>query len=205
MGIRKLFRSTSMLLSSSATNDDSSSNTNTNTNAKFELSWELQKENSNQHVLRRSPERSSSTRSEMSCSSTSSAISFSEEVQIQEIAPMASLTDTPEELWYQRDEYNTIQKRNRKLAKYVERFDKAEQEQKKLCTRGLENLIEGRSTRKQEARRRVMIEQKLQRDMGTFDDEGMALAYQSVSKESAAVAQERASKDAKAIEVYVRR
>ena len=203
MGIRNMFRSKRsndmVLLSSSATNDDNKSK------PKFELSWELEKENSNERFLRTPPQRTSSTRSEGSCSSTSSTVSFSEEVKVQEIAPMSSLTDVPEELWYQKDEYNTIQKRNRKLAKYMERFEKEEQEMKKLCTRGLESLIEGRSTNKREARRRVLSEQKLQRDMGTFDEEGMALAYQAVSKNSAAMAQERASKDAKAVEVYLRR
>ena len=127
-----------------------------------------------------------------------------EKVEVQEIAPFFSLTDKPEDLWYQQEEYSSIYKRIRQLAKYSEANDGVEVEspspKKKVCTRGLEWIIDGRSTRLQEARECVFAAQKLQ-----FDDEGMALAYESVTRKSAVIAQERASNDANAIKLYIRR
>ena len=197
MSIRKLFRikrsddiTSSSLSTARSNNNDKNKKKNT----------------------RRPPQRTSSTLSQdsrSSCSSTCSSISFSETVEVREIAPLTSLTDTPQDLWYQQEDYSRILERNRRLAKCVESREKQDQEattpqqgKKKLCTRGLEWMMEGTSIRKvqkQQVRRFVLSVQ------GTVDDEGMAVAYSEVTKDSVALARERASHDAKAIEVYVRR
>ena len=214
MGIRKLFRTKRHCTTSSQVSPTFVLPTDFN-------HTQRKKKNRNEvdedlDFIRRAPQRSSSSMSEhsrssfTSNSSSQSSISFSETVEVQEIAPLFALTDTPEELWYQQEEYSIIQKRIRQLARYAEtQEDDEDQEveqqtaapkQKKVCTRGLEWMKDGRSMRRQEARKCVLMAQRLQ-----FDDEGMALAYESVTRESVTVAQERAWNDAKAIELYLRR
>ena len=83
--------------------------------------------------------------------------------------------------------------------------ERKEGKTRKLCTRGLESLIEGRSSRKEEAKQCVMTIQQLLRDQGRFDDEAMALIYKAKSNDSAAIARERASKDAEAVAEYLGR
>ena len=209
MGIRKLFRTKTQNVTSPQT--PAIVNTNNHT-TKLVLPTDFNPEQNDQEFTRRAPQRSSSmmsehsTSSSTSTSSTQSSISFSETVEVQEIAPLFALTDTPEELWYQQEEYTNIQKRIRQLARYAETQEEDEDEadsqspKKKVCTRGLEWMRDGRSMRRQEARKCVLTAQRLQ-----FDDEGMALAYESVTRESVAVAQERAWNDAKAIEFYLQR
>ena len=58
----------------------------------------------------------------------------------------------------------------------------------------------GSSSQKDEARMFVLTAQKM-----NVDNEGMALTYKNVSKSSATLARERASDDAKAIELYLSR
>ena len=176
MGIRKLFRS-----------NKAKANNNT------------------QEPQRRKAKRSnsiSSVDSQCSSSSTSSAISFSQTIEIKEIAPLSTLTDHPEDLWYQQQEYSEIRTRIRQLAKYADQCEKDEtQTKKKFCTRGLEWMMEGgSSSQKDEARMFVLTAQKM-----NVDNEGMALTYKNVSKSSATLARERASDDAKAIELYLSR
>ena len=147
-------------------------------------------------------QRSDSTRSidsNTSSSSTSSAISFSDTIEVREIAPLSSLVDHPEELWFQKEEYDHIRTRIRRLSKYADKCDKREQQpKKKVCTRGLEWMMEGTCTHKHEGRKCVLKAQQL-----NIDNEGMALAYKKVSKDSVVLARERACNDAKAIQVYV--
>ena len=148
-------------------------------------------------------ESSRSVDSVCSCSSTSSLISFSETVEVQVIPPLSALTDRPEELWYQQEEYSEIRTRIRQLAKYADRCEKNEtQTKKKVCTRGLESMMEGMSTEqlKLEALVCVLHAQRMR-----LDEEGMATVYKRVSQDSATLARERASNDAKAIELYLSR
>ena len=146
-------------------------------------------------------QRSDSTRSvdsNTSCSSTSSSISFSDAVEVRKIAPLSSLTDHPEELWYQQEQYNHIRTRIRRLAKYADSY-KSQEPKKKVCTRGLEWIMEeDPCTHKDEGRNCVLTAQKRK-----VDEKNMALAYEQVSKDSAALARERALNDAKAIELYL--
>ena len=108
-------------------------------------------------------------------------------------------------LYVSDDNVTRIQKHIRRLAKCVESREKQDeattpqQGKKKLCTRGLEWMMEGTSAQKHQVRRFVLSVQ------GTVDDEGMAVAYREVTKDSVALARERASHDAKAVEAYVRR
>ena len=207
MGIRKLIQTKQQ--------DDgvtTPSTTNNNETPKFILQTAFHQNHSNKEFIRRTPQRSSSNMSEdsrcsySSSSSSQSSISFSDTVEVQEITPMFALTDTPEDLWYQQAEYTNIHKRIRQLARYIETQDDDDEDayiqspKKKVCTRGLEWMMDGRCKRRQDARKCVLTAQRLQ-----FDDEGMALAYESVTHESVVVAQERASNDAKAIETYLRR
>ena len=76
---------------------------------------------------------------------------------------------------------------------------------RKLCTRGLESFIEGRSTQKDVARDCVLAVQELVREEGRLDDESMALMYKSQSVDSAMIARERAMEDAEAVAQYLGR
>ena len=174
MGIRKLFR------------------TNKKGNNAFDNNSQTKQQ------LQRS-DSTTSIDSDTSSSSTSSAISFSDTIEVHEITPLSSLTDHPEELWYQKEEYNQIHTRICRLAKYADICDKREEQpKKKVCTRGLERMMEGTCKHTHNGRKCVLIAQKLK-----FDNEGMALAYKKVSKDSVVLARERACNDAKAIQVYV--
>ena len=169
---------------------------------KFFRSKKSKADKSSQEVNRRQVNRSDSSTSvdsQLSSSSTSSVISFSQKIEVKEIAPLLALTDRPEDLWYQEEEYGEIRTRNCLLAKYAERSDNDEaQPKKKFCTRGLEWMMAGSTSQKDEARMFVLTAQKM-----NIDNEGMALMYQTVSKGSALLARERASNDAKAIELYL--
>ena len=127
---------------------------------------------------------------------------------------MSALTDHPEDLWYQEDEYRQMHKRIQQLILYVNSCESenkqqdAPQRKKKFCTRGLEGMIDGESAiaRKHDAWECVLTAQQLRRGQSSrFDEQRIALAYATVTKESAAIARVNASNDAKAIAKYVER
>ena len=137
-----------------------------------------------------------------------------------EVAPLSSLIDAPEDLWYQPEEFQDMYERMYRVALYhiQSQQKKYHQQQKqsnhkqrkqrkprKVCNRGLEPLIEGRSSRKDEARDCVLTVQQLSRDEGRLDEDDMALIYKSKSKVSLAVARERGLKDAEAVAEYLER
>lgn len=124
------------------------------------------------------------------------SISFCEEAQIKEVDPVGSLTDDPEALWFQDEEYSAMKKKMRTIIHEVER---GEGSTKKYCIRGLEGHFgEGAVSRgisRGSAWDAVLIEQHMQQNEGSFDDEGISMLYRLSSIESKIKAAQRATQD----------
>lgn len=131
------------------------------------------------------------------------SISFNETVKVKRVAPVHELTDEPEELWFQDDEYDKIR---RKSFKIVDKFVQGEKiEGKKLCTRGLESILnhENRTNAKVEAWESVLNEQHMQREDGNFDDEYLSKVYKFSTRRSSNEAKERANQDEADVQKYL--
>eukprot|EP00934_Nitzschia_sp_Nitz4_P007488 Nitzschia sp. Nitz4//scaffold4_size323378//290485//291216//NITZ4_000712-RA/size323378-processed-gene-0.312-mRNA-1//1//CDS//3329553555//7478//frame0 len=135
------------------------------------------------------------------------SISFEGEVQVKEVRPVGELTDQPERLWFQAEEYNVI----REKAIFVTELastgaDKLLASEKKLCTRGLESHIDKDSVDMEQyiAWRSVFEEQFYQRQDGQFDDEAVAKMYEMASLPSRLRALERAQGDVKDAERHTK-
>lgn len=128
--------------------------------------------------------------------------------EIREVQPVTELTDKPEELWFQQEEYNLIREKACLLTKIACSSDgRAEQlEQKKLCLRGLESHINAAYVEHEQilAWKSVFYEQYHQRQHGDFDDEVVARLYEMASMPSRARALERAQGDSRDAEKHTR-
>lgn len=129
-----------------------------------------------------------------------SSITFNEDVNVRKITPAKTLTKegTPDSLWFQENEYSKIQKKCRALLQKVDANGVVDG--KKYCTRGLERYMttsaQEREGMKYGAWDSVLIEQRLQRREGTFDDESVARLYKYTSVKSVMEATLRANLDA---------
>ena len=134
------------------------------------------------------------------------SISFCEEDQINEVVPVESLTDDPEALWFQDEEYSAIKKKMRTIIHAVQR---GEASTKKYCIRGLEGHIgegaESRGISRGSAWDAVLKEQHMQQNEGSFDDEGISMLYRLSSIESKIKAAQRAAQDESEVGHYQRR
>ena len=166
----------------------------------------------------RSPSRGTEDTDSSSCS-----ISFSDMIEIWEVSPISSLTDHPEELFYQPHEYTimraTIRRvlRDRVDTKYQQQELQNECQQpqldaqtqpthkKKVSSRVLESQLVGQSAQKYAAWRCILFEQELQRKRCECDGERMAMAYKKVTNASVLQAQARALNDAEAVAAYLGR
>ena len=153
-------------------------------------------------------------------SSSCRIISFSDTVHVQEIDPLRSLTDHPEELYYQQKEYDIMhatavqvvdyvkaQKYQEQQQQYVQESGQKRQRQqprkKKICARGLEHMIEGPSVTQFVARNCVMVQQESQHGDGSCNDEDMAISYMRATRDSVEEARRRALNDEKEVEAYL--
>jgi hypothetical protein len=132
------------------------------------------------------------------------SISFCEEDQINEVVPMTSLTDEPEALWFQDEEYANIKKKMRSIIHAAKRGESSTK--KTYCTRGLEGHFgegaESKGISRETGWDAVFREQYEQQNEGSFDDEGISVLYRLSSIESKIEAAQRATRDESDTEHY---
>lgn len=132
------------------------------------------------------------------------SITFKDTVTVKKVDPVHNLTEDPEALWFQADEYDRMREKSYHLVEKVE----AGRGDKKYCTRGLENLMietaEQAEVLKYDGWDAVLNEQHLQKQEGMFNDEYMAQMYKFATFEDRKIAAGRAQKDAQEIENYLR-
>ena len=133
------------------------------------------------------------------------SISFCEEDQVNEVVPVKSLTDEPEALWFQDEEYSVIKK---KMCSLIHTVQRGETSTKKYCIRGLEGHF-GEGAECKEVSRgtawdAVLLEQHMQQNEGSFDDESISMMYRLSSIESKIKAVKRATQDECDVEQYQR-
>jgi hypothetical protein len=131
------------------------------------------------------------------------SISFDEKIEVTSVAPASSLTDKPEQLWFQKEEYVLIDKKT--LALVVKAEEGGIVDGKKYCMRGLERMLAPESTavKKSQAWDTVFNEQYLQRSEGGFNEDHMANMYKYSTLRSSVEATKRASQDAQDAETYL--
>jgi hypothetical protein len=133
------------------------------------------------------------------------SISFCEEDQINEVVPVKNLVDDPEALWFQDEEYSKMKK---KMCNLIHAVERGETSNKKYCMRGLEGHFgEGAECRKiarGSAWDAVLLEQNMQQNEGSFDDEGISMLYILSSIDSKIKATERATQDESDVGRYQR-
>ena len=131
------------------------------------------------------------------------SITFNEKTDIRCVAPVKDLADDPESLWVQVEEMESIKQKALLIADHAEQG-----RQGKYCVRGLERYIgsakDVASERRFEAWDSVLDEQLLQQSSGEYDDEYIANVYRYATIDTQREANERALKDAKDIELYLK-
>jgi hypothetical protein len=129
------------------------------------------------------------------------SIAFAQEAEVREVAPVSSLTDEPQTLWFQEEELYNIKDRLRGIVSTVENGDL----NTKVCIRGLEGHIGGNTQIKVHAAwDAVKGEQTMQKMEGKFNDVGISTMYKLFTGDSANQAAERAQQDAADIDKYQR-
>jgi hypothetical protein len=131
------------------------------------------------------------------------SITFNEEVKVQSVVPAKLMTEHPEDLWFQEQEYHAIKTKTVALIQRVSLDRKVGD--KKYCTRGLEKWMEPENLKikKRLAWDNVLNEQYLQRHDGEFDDEQIALMYKNSTARSQLEAAKRAKQDAEEAQLYL--
>jgi hypothetical protein len=133
------------------------------------------------------------------------SIGFEDKVKVKSIAPVSQLVETPEDLWFQDDEYDRMKQKSFEI---VDRIELGMTGGKKYCTRGLEKLMqknqEQSMVRKYDAWDAVLNEQYDQREEGNYSDDGMAHAYKFKTINSQRDANLRAQQDQEEVEKYLR-
>jgi hypothetical protein len=131
------------------------------------------------------------------------SISFCEEDQINEVVPVKSLTDKPEALWFQDEEYSVMKK---KMCSLIHAVERGEASTKQYCVRGLEGHFgegaQSKGVSRETAWDAVLREQHMQQNEGSFDDEGISMLYRLSSIESKIKAAQRATQDESEVEHY---
>mmetsp|Transcript_27104 Transcript_27104/g.30282 ORF Transcript_27104/g.30282 Transcript_27104/m.30282 type:complete len:243 (+) Transcript_27104:1-729(+) len=125
------------------------------------------------------------------------SITFNNDVEIRNIQPAKNLTNKPNELWLQDDEYHTIEKETQVL---LDAVDKETDDGNKYCVRGLEQYMDSSSDDVCEAAwNTVLQEQQIQRQDGRFCDESIGNLYRAQSARSVVVAQRQGMLDAEEV------
>jgi hypothetical protein len=133
------------------------------------------------------------------------SIAFNDYDEVKTVEPVSSLTNEPEKLWYQSEEYDLIKKR---IFKLLDLAASAHPDDK-ICMRGLEShLAEEKQKLKEEqhlAWYAVFLEQYEQRNEGVFDDEIVSKLYELSTVDSKMLAMQRGRQDAADIESYTKK
>mmetsp|Transcript_25200 Transcript_25200/g.28786 ORF Transcript_25200/g.28786 Transcript_25200/m.28786 type:complete len:377 (-) Transcript_25200:140-1270(-) len=126
------------------------------------------------------------------------SITFNNDVEIRNIQPAKNLTNKPNELWLQDDEYHTIEKETQVL---LDAVDKETDDGNKYCVRGLEQYMDSSSDDNvcEAAWNTVLQEQQIQRQDGRFCDESIGNLYRAQSARSVVVAQRQGMLDAEEV------
>ena len=136
------------------------------------------------------------------------SITFADNAEVQEVAPMTDLAEEPETLWYQEDEYASMKQKIKVIVQYVDTYSKQSRNgivPERVCTRGLERHMSGGQKSiedKYNALDFVLDEQDIQRDEGMYDETTISQVYQHLTVESKNKARKLAAQDAKDIEKY---
>lgn len=133
-----------------------------------------------------------------------SSIKFAQTVAVKQVEPLSKLTERPDELWFQSEEYARMRRNSMELVNKVERGQMGVGN-RNYCIRGLERLLHRKSAmqKRTEAWDAVLITQDLQRDQGYWNEEYMANAYKCTTEESALAAASRGKEDEMAILNYM--
>jgi hypothetical protein len=133
------------------------------------------------------------------------SISFNESARVKSVTPVSELTDKPEQLWFQDDEYDKMKEKSYDI---VDKVECGMAKGKNYCTRGLEKMMKKRANevlrQKYDGWDCVLNEQDLQRDQDIFDDDYMGNIYKYSALASRREAAERAKHDAVEIQNYQR-
>jgi hypothetical protein len=133
-----------------------------------------------------------------------SSIGFKQRTEINYVESVRSLTDRPEELWFQKDEFRVMQEESKIISDKLKRGEKLTASDD---IRGLEKYADAKSYRKylELARTSVMLEQDIQEWTGDFDTSGLRIrvASQRITDPGLRTFEERAAKGAKDIEDYL--
>lgn len=138
------------------------------------------------------------------------SISFDGNNSVKEIQPAKELAENPEELWFQKDEYNLIREKAQLLTDLASAALEDERilagKKNKFCFRGLESHINAAYVENEQhlAWKSVFLEQYHQRQKGGFDDETVAVLYEMAAMPSRARALERARGDFEEAEKHTR-
>jgi hypothetical protein len=128
------------------------------------------------------------------------SISFNDYDEVKTVEPVSSLTNEPEKLWYQSEEYDQMKERIFLL------LDLAASDitENRICTRGLERHLCEESENLEEKQHlawyAVFLEQYMQRSEGVFDDETVSKIYELTTMDSKMQAIQRGLQDAADIE-----
>ena len=109
--------------------------------------------------------------------------------EVKLVTPASELTDKPERLWFQAEEYKNIKRRAKVLIELMredpDRFTPEHLEELNLCTRGFDNYVSHEQHKAHRERSRigglaVLAEQRRQRlkGRGQYDDESIGFASQ---------------------------
>ena len=133
------------------------------------------------------------------------SITFNESVKVKKVKSTRSMTDSPETLWFQQEEFQAIRRRSMDL---VEKYEMGETQGKKYCIRGLEKMLKSKRQQvmeqKYDAWDTVLDEQEVQRGSGTWDEEHMANVYKFATSQQSEAAVIQGKKDYAEIENYMR-
>ena len=143
-------------------------------------------------------------------------VSWDEKVRVRNVPPVSSLTDTPEQLWFQDDEFREIKETCFLIIDVMESATEAIIMNddsyafltNKICIRGLERHMSHKAevtqARRYAAWDAVLDEQENQMLSNTFNENAMANAYKLRTMESRMEAIRMAQQDRKDIEVSKR-
>jgi len=144
------------------------------------------------------------------------SISFADEEtelnQIREIKPVSTMVGVdPNRLWFQQEEYNFIKREIVRILKQSVKENKGEgpgveRGGWKICTRGLEPIMYGNSTKeaRQEANRSVIEEYLMQKRRGEYNDDAIRQIYSFYTIDSKVDAEHKADLDQKEIQNYLK-
>jgi hypothetical protein len=132
-----------------------------------------------------------------------SSITFADDNEVREVKSVSTLVDNPHRLWFQKDEYEHIQKH---IVETVEEAKKKGGERPTwVCTRGLEPIMDSSgSYERAEAKESVLGEQAMQRSHKKHDDEYIRDIYQFHTIDSQIKAHERGGRDQEEVAEYLK-